>query len=178
MPCIERRLTSAGVLRLDVFDERVVRVRLDPAGHFTDTGLDRYGFILPPSGDGLALSLSGGDGTGQAATAAMAVSWGDGADLLEIRDAKGRPRVRLQSGTVGDAGAEVVLGVQPDEDWVGFGDQTRDRLYHRGHVADCHVRNVTSYIPVPFFMSTAGYGVVSIPRAASSSTWPVATPRP
>jgi len=160
MPCIERRLTSAGVLRLDVFDERVVRVRLDPAGHFTDTGLDRYGFILPPSGDGLALSLSGGDGTGQAATAAMAVSWGDGADLLEIRDADGRPRVRLQSGTVGDAGAEVVLGVQPDEDWVGFGDQTRDRLYHRGHVADCHVRNVTSYIPVPFFMSTAGYGIV------------------
>lgn len=46
------------------------------------------------------------------------------------------------------------------EDWIGFGDITRTRMYHRGHKFDCWVRNVKSYVPVPFFLSTRGYAVL------------------
>ncbi len=33
-------------------------------------------------------------------------------------------------------------------------------MYQRGYMADCDIRNVKAYIPVPFFMSTQGIGVV------------------
>ncbi len=57
-------------------------------------------------------------------------------------------------------GESVSLGVAPDDDWIGFGDVARDRMYHRGHQIDCWVKNVKSYIPVPFFISTAGYAIL------------------
>jgi len=56
--------------------------------------------------------------------------------------------------------SSVVFNADKDENWIGFGDQSRERLYHRGYIADCYVRNVKSYIPVPFFMSTLGVGIL------------------
>jgi len=159
MRSIDRRLGDAGMLRLEFLTDRIARVRMDPAGHFSDTGLNRYGFILPLTGTETQTQVTEGPGPGQAATAAMTVAWG-GNDLLCLADGAGKPLFTLTSAAVSEAGAQVRLRVRPDEDWVGFGDQTRDRLYHRGHVADCHVRNVKSYVPVPFFMSTAGYGIM------------------
>ena len=46
------------------------------------------------------------------------------------------------------------------EDWIGFGDVCRDRMFHRGYMVDCWVKNIHSYIPVPCFMSTKGYAVL------------------
>ncbi|MCK5738170.1 glycoside hydrolase family 31 protein, partial [bacterium] len=56
--------------------------------------------------------------------------------------------------------SQISFSAKSDEDWVGFGDQTRERLYHRGHSANLWVSNVKSYVPVPFFMSTDGYGIL------------------
>lgn len=159
MRSIERRLGDAGVLRLEFLTDRIARVQIDPAGHFADTGLNRYGFILPPADASPQLQATEGPGPGQAATPAMTAAWG-GKELLCLSDGAGQPLFALKSWAVSEGGSEVRLRVGPAEDWVGFGDQTRDRLYHRGHVADCHVRNVKSYVPVPFFMSTAGYGIM------------------
>lgn len=155
MKCIESRLGEVGVLRLEFLADRMVRVRLDPRGHFTDSGLNRYGFIQSAAGEGPALEVT----PGRATTPAMSVQWGNDWHL-RISDLDGQPLVCVEDCQVAAAGSTVRLTAHPDEDWVGFGDQTRDRLYHRGHVADCHVRNVKSYAPVPFFMSTAGYGIL------------------
>ena len=155
MKCIESRLGDVGVLRLEFLADRIVRVRLDPRGHFTDSSLNRYGFIQPTAGEGPALEIT----PGRATTPAMSVQWGNDWHL-RISDLHGQPLVCIEDCQVAAAGSTVRLTAHPDEDWVGFGDQTRDRLYHRGHVADCHVRNVKSYAPVPFFMSTAGYGIL------------------
>jgi alpha-glucosidase (family GH31 glycosyl hydrolase) len=54
----------------------------------------------------------------------------------------------------------VSFNARKGEDWIGFGDVTRERMFHRGHKIDCWVRNVKSYIPVPFFISTEGYAVL------------------
>jgi len=59
-----------------------------------------------------------------------------------------------------ESSSSTVFKADKDEDWIGFGDQTRERRYHRGYSADCYVSNVKSYIPVPFFMSTLGVGVL------------------
>ena len=56
--------------------------------------------------------------------------------------------------------ADVSFTATENEDWIGFGDVTRKRMYHRGNEIECWVRNVESYIPVPFFISTNGYAVL------------------
>ena len=61
---------------------------------------------------------------------------------------------------ISDNMATVSFCAEEDEDWIGFGDVTRKRMYHRGHKIECWVRNVESYIPVPFFISTRGYAVL------------------
>lgn len=67
---------------------------------------------------------------------------------------------QLKAGVSNGISKVVFRTVSRDENWIGFGDQTRQRLYHRGYIADCNVRNVQSYIPVPFFMSTEGAGIL------------------
>jgi alpha-glucosidase (family GH31 glycosyl hydrolase) len=55
---------------------------------------------------------------------------------------------------------EVSFSASKNEDWIGFGDVTRERMFHRGHKIDCWVKNVSSYIPIPFFISTKGYAIL------------------
>lgn len=55
---------------------------------------------------------------------------------------------------------EVSFSASKNEDWIGFGDVTRERMFHRGNKVDCWVKNVHSYIPVPFFISTKGYAIL------------------
>lgn len=140
---------SGGVeIRVDVVSDRAIRVRASRDGVFGDSALNRYGFIAEPSHPPERAALDTRVPIGGEA-GAMQVSGAGGELLLEQLGVEWRP-----------GGVVARFRARPGEDWVGFGDQTRDRLFHRGHFADCHVRNVKSYIPVPFFMSTAGYGVL------------------
>ena len=142
-------LQSGGIqIRIDTVGPQILRVRASRDGSFGETALNRYGFIAPPEGPAAESSLRAQLQAG-AAEGEMNVTGAGGALLLDQIGLEWR-----------EGGVVARFRAQPGEDWVGFGDQTRDRLFHRGHVADCHVRNVKSYIPVPLFISTAGYGVL------------------
>ena len=45
------------------------------------------------------------------------------------------------------------------EKFLGLGDQTREGIEHRGTFADMWVKDVDSYIPIPFLMSNKNYGI-------------------
>jgi len=47
-----------------------------------------------------------------------------------------------------------------DERFFGLGDQARGRIEHRGTRGDLWGRNVEEYIPIPFVISTRGYGLL------------------
>jgi alpha-glucosidase len=142
-------LRSGGLqVRIDAISPRIARVRACRDGAFGDSALNRYGFIAPPESrtvDGCPRASA----PAAAAEGEIVLASPGGTTLLH--------QLRLEWK---EGGTVASFRAQPGEDWVGFGDQTRDRLFHRGHTADCHVRNVRSYVPVPFFMSTAGYGVL------------------
>lgn len=127
-----------------------VRVRIAPQGvPPRDSALNRYGFLMEEAArrDGAPrLQLTSGDGTEY---------------VLEGRDERGGLLFRLKRIDFAPrrAVAEFEL-FDAAEDWAGFGDQTRERLFHRGHRVRCEVSNVSSYIPVPFFMSTRGYAIL------------------
>ncbi|MCL5019969.1 MAG: DUF5110 domain-containing protein, partial [Patescibacteria group bacterium] len=81
-------------------------------------------------------------------------------ELMVIEKVSGRTLLHQIGITFDKKDASVRFQTAPEENWVGFGDHTRERLYHRGYIVDLWVRNVDSYIPVPFFMSTIGVGVL------------------
>ena len=80
---------------------------------------------------------------------------------ISATDNSGFEYFRMINVACSEEGALVEFEIFDDEeDYIGFGDLTRNRIYHRGYKANCNVSNVASYIPVPFFMSTRGYAVM------------------
>lgn len=62
----------------------------------------------------------------------------------------------------GNNGCWIQFESDESEKFIGFGDQFRNRqtgLLLNGLAGKLWINNQTSYVPVPFFMSSAGYGV-------------------
>ena len=156
----ECALSQEESLRAEWLGRSVIRVRIGAPKQMCPTALERYGFLRhePPSPPAVETRTSEDS----------FVAEGDGLILecnlansqLTIRRAGGEVLLEQTAVSRHSKGAVVQFHAAPDEDWIGFGDQTRERLLHRGHIADCHVRNVSSYIPVPFFMSTRHVGIL------------------
>ena len=161
MEGIEKELSAQERVRITFLREDVFRVQLVSGGAFKDTGLNRYGFIAEPSEHCSSVQVAESKGGFTAETPKIHVKFTYGAQELVVTDKASDKVVLHQVGIEFDTGEAMArFKAAPEEDWVGFGDQTRERLYHRGHAADLWVRNVKSYIPVPFFMSTLGTGVL------------------
>lgn len=149
-------IDASNRVRVECLTPRIARIRLYRDGKLpAGTGLNRYGFLTPPAVPEFAVTRQGGT----IATEAMRVTV-SAAGMVTVADGAGNAVLEQVSAAYLPGGSVARFRAAAGEDWVGFGDQTRDRLFHRGHVADCHVRNVKSYIPVPFFMSTRGAGVL------------------
>lgn len=59
-----------------------------------------------------------------------------------------------------DPGFRARFDLPAEERFFGLGDQTRDRIEQRGTRGDLWMRNVNEYIPIPFVISTRGYGLL------------------
>lgn len=162
MNFIETELSGGLATRVDALRDDLLRVRIvKTAMEFEDTGLNRYGFIKDDFGSSVSLEVAEADGVMRAVTERLAVSLKRDTGEIIIEDVgEGSILSRQITAAFDGGGARVAFEAEEGVDWVGFGDQTRERLYHRGHRADCKVRNVKSYIPVPFFMSTTGVGIL------------------
>ncbi len=152
-------LPSGAVLRVEILAPRIARVRLSPDGKFPQTPLIRYGFFRgdwPGAGRRTETRREARLDSGRFAVVIDKTS-----GRLRFEDADGRALLEECAAPRSDpqTGFAARFAAQPDEKFLGFGDQTRGRIEHRGATADMWVRNVASYIPVSFFMSTRGYGL-------------------
>jgi alpha-glucosidase (family GH31 glycosyl hydrolase) len=160
MNTAEKIFDGKNGIRVQLITDNVVRVRFARAGEFTETALSRYGFLNEPIDNKLKTTLKNSADGFVLESSKTSVEWSR-KNGLSISDKKSGRSILKQTGMeIGKKTATVKFSAKKSEDWIGFGDQTRTRLYHRGTVADLYVRNVKSYIPVPFFMSTDGYGIL------------------
>jgi alpha-glucosidase (family GH31 glycosyl hydrolase) len=135
---IQEELESGLTLRVDPVGRGAFRVRTSASGEFGRSTLVRYRIVrFPASEEANAASSASIDRAG-----AVTVT-GGGAEALTVR--------------LSDGGLEVALS--PDEQLYGLGDASRDTVQRRGQRLDTWVRNVASYAPAPFVMSSAGWGV-------------------
>lgn len=161
MPEIRYELNSTTNLCLKFLDQTLFRVSFSAEEKFADSPLNRYNFITEPTDENAPDVNFAEDQTGfRAETEQVMVQFSRENGHLRVTN-KRTGQVVLQQLQVDlkPGHAEARFAAEPDEDWIGFGDQTRERLFHRGHRIDLWVSNVKSYIPVPFFMSTRGCGV-------------------
>ena len=159
-------LENGSHLRIAAVTPHAFRVRLGPDGSFPEPGLVRYGVVdtaLPP----VAVTVEEGEGTVSFDTgeAVLTVSRADG--RMTLADAAGTVLVRDAEAPVStpESGFRAVFALGAGERLYGLGDETRDRLQKRGHQPPMVLRNVVSYAPIPFLMSTGGWAIFL------NSTW-------
>ncbi|HRP33966.1 MAG TPA: glycoside hydrolase family 31 protein, partial [Agriterribacter sp.] len=150
-------------IRVQFLNENIARIQIAIDGKtFSGTGLNRYGFIHDTIAKKMNVkerkSKNGFTVEGGNISIACNTQTGE-INVTDIRS--GKKYLQQVKATISNGMSKVLFNtVSKEENWIGFGDQTRKRIYHRGYLADCNVRNVQSYIPVPYFMSTEGAGVL------------------
>ncbi len=163
---IDLTLDSGSVLRVVTISPHVFRLRLRHDGHFPEPGLVRYGVVSDDPPD-VPASITEDDGTVRIDTGqvSLCIDRADGRAIL--RDAGGEVLTEHAAPPISDAteGFRAEFLLTDDERLYGLGDETRDRLNKRGHETPIVLRNVVSYAPIPFLMSSGGWAVFL------NSTW-------
>ena len=136
-------------------EKGIFRVRVSSDGEYAESLLSRYN-ILRESGeaeakkDGDTVSFEG-----------VSLSVCDDGILMEGAAA---PVKITYDGFEGkpynNRGFTLNLSLTEDERLFGLGDESRKSIARRGSVARLDVRNVASYGPMPFIMSTCGWGML------------------
>jgi len=148
-------------LRIDVIQPSLLRVRLTETATFAEAALCRYGFVRD-DWPATPFRLVESDTALTLSTEALQVRVERSPCRLAFEDATGRGLTRecREPGRRLSPGFRAQFELAEGEHLVGLGDQTRERIEHRGHSADMWIENVTSYAPVPFLMSSRGYGIL------------------
>ena len=149
--------------RIDALTPHVVRVRASHKGRFPVGLLNKYGFVDDGAmaQDGTFVNASEQDDHIVADTGALKLCWERECGRFTLRDSE---EGFLLEGAdewlqLDSSGYEARFAIDEDEKFYGFGDQNRQRLEHRGTRPRMWIVNVKRYIPIPFFMSSKGYGI-------------------
>jgi len=156
-----RARSAEGGLRVDVLEPGIVRVRKFPGDEAPVSPLVRYGFFRGewPAAE---FRLEETDDSVTVSTERLAVTVGRKDGALSVQDASGRELLReVEPATSGpDPGFRARFHLPAGRALFGLGDQTREHIEHRGARGDLWVRNVKSYIPIPFLLTSDGFGLL------------------
>lgn len=163
MNAVQSEFFNRSAIRIQFLADNIARIQIAIDGkNFDESGLNRYGFIHDTIAKKMNVTQKKAKGGFTVEGGSISVACNVQTGEINVTDRKtGRKYLQQAKANVTDGISRVVFNtISGDENWIGFGDQTRKRIYHRGFLADCNVRNVQSYIPVPYFMSTEGVGVL------------------
>lgn len=148
--------TNGGEIELRAIEKGIFRVRYSYDGEYAESLLSRYN-ILRESGEAAdasfandAISLDG-----------VKITAKDGGVTLEGAKApvnftfdgfEGKPYK--------NKGFTLSVSLGEDDRLFGLGDESRTSIARRGSIARLDVRNVASYGPMPFIMSSCGWGLL------------------
>ncbi len=149
-------VTSKG-WKVTAVGDRIIRISsplLSPES--PGNSLQKYGFIREPEVAAPQKAERSG-ATMETTSARISI---DDEEHISVTSSIGLPDLRFSLNSPSDGGYTLDWMLDADERLYGLGDQTRERLEHRGHTIRMHVANVVSYIPVPFLVSSRGYGIL------------------
>lgn len=139
-------------MEIKTVTDSIFRIFLSPS----NSPLNRYGFITEPEGQADVKVKRKGESISLKTKKAVLVSE---KNRIEIKDIKKNKVVLHGEISVTDKEKIITIDTSKREKFFGLGDQTRERIEHSGSSADMWVKNVVSYMPIPFLMSSRGYGI-------------------
>jgi len=141
---------------------RVFRLRFSLGAQAGESLLERYNILdLPARGAPASRDQTPHHAACTTAEASLQVQREDGCFILRRGGPDQPPLLRQTEAPVLHArgGFELRLPLHEGEKIYGLGDVSRDGHNRRGGAYTLWVRNVASYVPVPFLMSTRGWGL-------------------
>jgi len=138
----------------------IFRFSLFGRGQSPGSALNRYGFLKDDWDSADAREASDGDTvTLKTQKAVFSFEKGEQTTMV-LRDKEGNMVLEGKARALPEGGFVTEFGLSKNEMLFGLGDQTRERIEHRGTKANMHIVNVATYIPISFLMSTRGYGIL------------------
>ena len=148
--------TEAANYEIRTIEEGIFRVRIAKGEKFKETLLSKYN-ILQESGeveanvsaytvelDGVSLEIKeDGSIVVNGAKAPITITY-DG----------------FEGKAYNDKGFTLNLSLTDDERIFGLGDESRENIARRGTFSRLDIRNIASYGPIPYIMSTNGWGIL------------------
>lgn len=148
-------------LKADHFSNGIIRLHYGGIDGYIDSLLNRYNFIekLDSSHEKWSKdSLSFSDGIELKIQNDLGFSiLRDGKELLSTQSGW---KPATAETVYQNKGYNLRLSQKKDEKFIGFGDIERKRFLLNGKADSLWLRNQVSYVPVPFFMSSNGYGIL------------------
>lgn len=149
-------------LKVEVFQENIIRIHAGGLDGYQDSLLNRYGFIEPLS-ESLTASWNGcdlclPDNYSLSVRSDLSLELRSREKVLLATSAKYRPGTA--STVFQNRGYSFSSTIGEKEKFIGFGDQYRNGFLLNGQRDSLWIRNQSDYIPVPFFMSSNGYGIL------------------
>lgn len=150
-------------LKVEFISESCFRLRHSHDNEFVEKSpYARYG-IFDYSGNNPKVDINSSNQTQTYATNMLKLVIDKKNRNFSVYDLSGKPLVETANPlNVGKKdGFAVELAATPDENLYGLGDVDRDTLQRRGREIQMWVKNVRSYVPIPFLMSSKGWAVFS-----------------
>jgi len=158
---IDINLKDRGILKLEPVTPYIFRIRLSSDGKFKEPSLIRYG-ILRNDWDTINFSIDDADESVRLNTegASILINKSDGRISLYDSDGEMLLKESASPSSSIDEGFNAEFELRENERLYGLGDETREQVQKRGHSTQMWVKNVTCYVPIPFLMSTGGWGIL------------------
>ena len=157
---VQLALTAGGILRVQVLAPHTFRVRLRQDDEFAEPALVRYG-VLRSQWPDVPFRVEEQAGKVHIRTSGAILSIRPDDGRVTLADAQGQRLIgeALAPWSSPKAGFGAEFSLADDEKLYGLGDVTRDRLQKRGFKTIMWVRNVASYVPIPYVMSSRGWAL-------------------
>lgn len=153
----EGKLKDGNKLWVEAVAAGTFRVRIADEWE-KESGMNRYGFILEQPAPEYAAEERDGLLTLRTAKAELSVSLEDG--KVALRNAAGETILSSVAAPQNNRqGFKADFGLKSQTRIYGLGDVTRERIEKTGFATEIWIENVKQYIPIPFMLSTAGWGL-------------------
>jgi len=153
--------SARGTLLINWISDDICRIRFADDGRFSTSALIRYGFI---KNDWPAVNFNVAENAGLTTTVSKSLKIQIATDSLKLKftDSDGRTLLEDAEAPKGNQRNDFKAGFALPKKmaFFGLGDQTRDRIDHRGTKATMWIENVARYIPVPFLLTDSGYALM------------------
>lgn len=154
---------KAGAMDFEIraIDKGVFRFRMAKNGEYTESLLSRYN-ILKESGE-IEAEYAENDQTFTVISEGISLVVNKETNTLTVLGTK-EPTVFDFDGYKGKEytkkGFKITVSLSEDERLFGLGDESRTSIARRGTFSRLDIRNIASYGPIPFIMSSNGYGLL------------------